>query len=141
MAKLEPVIRMRKHALEQKQKVLAELYRQAEEYETQKNLLLTQMEQEREKMEELGVEMISYFGPYSKNVETRVSNIDIVLVRLNARIEVARDDMQSAYAEMKKLEITQERRDDEDKRKIDKKDSDEMDDIGIDGFRRKQDET
>ena len=56
------------------------------------------------------------------------------------RIEVARDDMRRAFAELKKIEITQERREDEEEKAINKKESAELDEIAIEGFRRKQDE-
>ena len=136
MADLNPLIRVRKHALEQKQKFLAELYRQAEEYETHKKVMLFTLEEEREKLADMGPEMLSYFGPYSESVNARVEEIDEALVTLNARIEVAREDMRAAFAEMKKLEITQGRRDDEDRRELEKKLADELDEIGLEMFRR-----
>ena len=140
MADLNPLIRVRKHALEQKQKFLAELYRQAEEYEAQKQTLLKTLEEEQEKLDGMGPEMLMYFGPYSESVKERVEDIDYALAKLNTRIDAAREDMRAAFAEMKKLEITQGRRDDEERKELEKKLSDELDDIGIDLFRRQREE-
>lgn len=140
MSDLNPLIRIRKHALEQKQKFLAELYRQAEEYENQKATLLKNLEEEREKLSDMGPEMLSYFGPYSQSVKERVEEIDHAMQTLSARIDLAREDMREAFAEVKKLEITQDARDDEERAELEKKLSDELDEIAIDGYRRKQQE-
>ena len=140
MADLDPLIRVRKHAVEQKQKFLAELYRQSEELAGQKTTLLTTLDEEREKIQEFGVEMLSYFGPYSEAVKERVVEIDEASAALEARIEIAREDMREAYTELKKIEITQEAREGEVKKALDKKESDELDEIAIESFRRKQGE-
>ena len=140
MADLSGLIRVRKHAVEQKQKFIAELYRQSEELQNQKTTLLTQLDEEQEKVQEFGVEMLSYFGPYSEAVKERVVEIDEASETLEARIEIAREDMREAYNELKKIEITQERREDEAEKVINKKESAELDEIAIEGFRRKQQE-
>lgn len=140
MAKLDGLIRVRKHALDQKQKFVAELYRQSEELANQKITLLETLDEEQEKMQEFGVEMLSYFGPYSEAVKERVVEIDEASATLEARIEIAREDMREAYTELKKIEITKERRAGEEEKAINKKESDELDEIAIDGFRRKQEE-
>ncbi len=137
---LNPLIRIRKHALEQKQKFLAELYRHAEDYERQKFNLLKTLEEEREKLDDMGPQMLAYFGPYSESVKDRVEEIDQALKKLNTRIEMAREDMRTAFAEMKKLQITQDRRDDEEQDERDKKSSLELDEVALEGFRRNQED-
>lgn len=141
MTDLHPLIRVQRHALEQKQKFLAELYRQAEEMQAQKDTLLKQMAQEREKVKELGVEMLSYFGPYSEAVKDRVADIDAALVQLDKRIEFAREEMRAAFAELKKIEITQEAREDEQTKEVEKKETQELDEIALETYRRKQSES
>ena len=140
MADLDPLIRVRKHVIDQKQKFLAELYRQAEEMDNQKNTMLDQLDIEQEKVKEMGVEMLSYFGPYTKAVKERVSDIDEALVTLDTRIEIAREDLREAFAELKKIEITQERREDEETKEQNRKDSNELDEVGLEIFRRNQEE-
>ena len=140
MADLNPLIRVRRHAVEQKQKFLAELYRQAEELAAQKDALLEQLEEEREKVKELGVEMLSYFGPYSDAVKERVEDIDEAMRGLEGRIEVARDAMREAFAELKKIEITQERREEEELAEAEKKESLELDEAALEIYRRRTDE-
>ncbi|MCB1651116.1 MAG: flagellar FliJ family protein [Alphaproteobacteria bacterium] len=140
MADLSSLIRVRKHSVEQKQKRVAELYREAEELAAQKAKLLGDLEAEEERVKDMSVEMMSYFGPYSEAVKDRVASIEEKEALLETRIEVARDDMRRAFAELKKIEITQERREDEEEKAINKKESAELDEIAIEGFRRKQDE-
>ena len=137
MADLEPLIRVRKHAVEQKQKFLAELYRQAEEMESQKTTLQETLKEERKKVDEMGVEALGYFGAYSEAVRERISDIEESMIKLNNRIEVARDDMARAFEDLKKIEITQDRRTEEERKAQDKKESDQLDEIALDGYRRK----
>lgn len=140
MADLNPLIRVRRHVVEQKQKFLAELYRQAEELNNQKNTLETQLEEEREKVKEMDVQMLSYFGPYTEAVNDRVEEIEDSIGKLETRIEIAREDMREAFAELKKIEITQERREEEEIKEINKKESHELDEIGVENYRRRQQE-
>lgn len=139
MADLKSLIRVRKHAVEQKQKFLSDLYRQVEEIEGQKKNLLDTLKVERQKLDEMGVEALGYFGHYSDSVKMRVEEIDDQMVKLENRIEVAREDMRQAFAELKKVEITQERREKEEKKAQKKKEDSELDEIAIEGHRRKTD--
>lgn len=140
MADLNPLIRVRKHTVEQKQKALAELYRQAEELISQKKSLLDRLAVERQKVDEMGVEALGYFGRYSEVVRERAEEIDESMTMLESRIEVAREDMRLAFAELKKIEITQERRDEAEEAERNKKDDQILDEIAIDGYRRKVEE-
>ena len=118
MADLEALIRVRRHAVEQKQKFLAELYKQADELEGQKETMLTTLAEERKKVDEMGVEALGYFGHYSEAVRGRVEDI----------------------AELKKVEITQERREAEEEKELKKKESDIMDEVALEGYRRRTEE-
>lgn len=138
MADLKSLIRVRKYAVEQKQKFLSELYRQAESLVQQKEAMLKQLAEEEEKVHGMDVEMLTYFGPYSEAVKGRVEDIEQSMVKLNRRIEIAREDMRAAFAELKKIEITQERREDEEGKELKKKEDDELDEIAIQVFRRNE---
>ncbi|MCK5285442.1 MAG: flagellar FliJ family protein [Alphaproteobacteria bacterium] len=138
MADLSPLIRVRKHVVDQKQKFLAELYRQAEEFENQKKTLEDQMAEEQEQLNEMGVEMLSYFASYAKAVKERIADIEEAATKLAVRIEVAREDMRMAFAELKKIEITKETREKAKLKELNKKESNELDEIGIEIYRRKK---
>lgn len=141
MADLDPLIRVRRHAVEQKQKFLAELYRQAEELSGQKAKLQEQYEEEQKLMNDLnaqlGMGVMNYFGAYSDAVHDRVEEIEGQMVKLNNRIEMARDDIRQAFEALKKIEITAEERKKEEQAEIDKKEDAELGEIAIEGFRRK----
>lgn len=141
MAKLDPLIRMRKHLVEQKQKFLADLYRQAEELQAKKKSLHDELEFERKAVNDINsVEAVIYFGRYSEVIKGRIEDIGEAIIKLDVRIEVAREDIRTAFADLKKIEITQERREDAEEKERNKKESSTLDDIAIDGFRRNQDE-
>lgn len=138
--KLDPLIRVRRHVVEQKQKFLAELYRQAEELETQKATMLRQHQEEQEKIKTMDVDMLSYFGPYSEAVKERVAEIDGAIGTLEARIDIAREDMRESFSELKKIEITQENRQKEIADELRKKEDQVLDEVALDNYRRKQSE-
>ncbi len=140
MADLEALIRVRRHAVEQKQKFLAELYKQADELEGQKETMLTTLAEERKKVDEMGVEALGYFGHYSEAVRGRVEDINEAMKKLNNRINIAREDMRDAFAELKKVEITQERREAEEDKELKKKESDLLDEVALEGYRRRAEE-
>jgi flagellar protein FliJ len=141
MADLNPLIRVRKHSVEQKQKFLAELYRQADELVGHKQALQEQVAYEKKALENVNsVEMLSAFALFSEAVKNRVSDIDEGLKKLEVRINIAREDMREAFAELKKIEITQERREAEEIAAIEKRQSELLDEVALDGFRRRNSE-
>lgn len=140
MADLDPLIRIRKYAIDQKQKFLSELYRQAEEMENQKKTMERQLEEEKEKIREMGIELQSYFMPYAKVVRERIEDVEDAIQKLDKRIEMAQEDMRMAFAELKKIEIIQERREEEEIKRIEQKETALLDEIAIEGFRRNSEE-
>lgn len=138
VAELHSLIRVRKHAVEQKQKFLAELYRQAEALEQQKQTLLDQLETEKQAVKDMAIDFQTYFGAYAQSVKERVEEIDEARKALENRIDQAREDMRSAFAELKKIEMVQENRDKEERNALERKESLELDEIGIEGFRRNE---
>jgi flagellar FliJ protein len=140
MADLNSLIRVRKHIVEQKQKVVAALYEEAEKIENEKQELLASLAEEEAKSVDMPLDMLPFLGPYREAVTLRVEAMEVVAKNLEARIQIAQDDMRIAFSELKKVEITQEKREDEEKAELDKKESDELDDIAIEAFRRRREE-
>ncbi|MGB4107119.1 MAG: flagellar FliJ family protein [Alphaproteobacteria bacterium] len=138
MADLNPLIRVRRHTVEQKQKFLAELYRHADELQNQKESLLRQMQEERKALDAMNsIDMITAFSNFAVAVKERVGDIDESMKKLETRIEIAREDMREAFAEFKKIEITQERREEAEYRAIEKKQAELLDESAIEGYRRR----
>jgi flagellar FliJ protein len=141
MADLNPLIRVRKHAVEQKQKFLAGLYREAETLAAKKKAFQDEMERERLALDHLeSVEAVTQYGRYAEGVRGKIRDIDEAAGKLEVRITIAQEDMRDAFAELKNIEIPQARRDEEAADEIAKKESDELDAIGIEGFRRSKNE-
>lgn len=141
MADLNPLIRLRKYRVEEKQKVLAELFRQAELLEARKRTLLGDIAREEEiALASNAIDAYVTFAAYAARVQTEVENINQGLARLDARIAKAQEDMREAFSEQKKVEIIQRNRDAEEAAKEAQKESNTLDEVGIEVFRRKEDE-
>lgn len=136
MANLESLIRVRKHNVEQQQKVVAELYRKSEELKDERDALEAQLAIESGKSSGLQIDMLEYFSSYVKHTRKTIGIIDDKRKRLERQITLAQDKLREAYTEQKKVEIINKRRKDAQKAKEDKKDSKELDEIAIEGFRR-----
>ncbi|MBU0799456.1 MAG: hypothetical protein KKA05_00490 [Alphaproteobacteria bacterium] len=141
MADLDPLIRFRKHTVDEKQKILSQLYRDAENLERQRQAIIDKMEREKKLAEEMNApEALTYLGRYLEGARKKVKIYDAAIKKIEIRIVAAQEDIREAFAEQKKVEITQANRKAEEKKARDHKDDQEMDDIALDGFRRKKDE-
>ena len=137
MARLDSLIRVRRYAVEEKQKVLAELFRQVERFETRRQQFELEIIKEREALElQKTPEMLAYFGRYSQIVKRDMARIDLELKKLDARIRLAQDDIREAFANLKRIEIVAANRKEAERKAQDAKEDTELDAIGIEGFRR-----
>ena len=141
MANLKSLIKLRRHNVDEKQKVLAELYRQIEMIEQNKQILLDRLREERNVLDKTGtLEMYAYFGRFSQNIHRSLERMNEEKRKLEIRIQIAQDDVREAFASMKRIEIVQNEREKNEKKEESDKETREMDDIGIEGFRRNQEE-
>lgn len=137
MINLAPLIRVRKHTVEQKQKALAAMYKRAEDMKVERDKLETQLAIELEKTRDMEAELLTYFGPYSERVQNQIEFIDQKRKKLETQITLAQEHVRTAFAELKKIEIIKDRRDEEERAEIEKKESETLDEIAIEGHRRK----
>lgn len=139
MANLEALIRVRKHAVEQKQKFLAELYRQVDVLIKEKTTFEQDIIRERKNLGDLAsADELAYFGRYAEITRIKIEALCKEIEKMETRIEIAREDMRETFAEYKKIEITNRNRKREKDKAAMKQESDILDDIGIDVFRRNQ---
>lgn len=97
MADLDSLIRVRRHAVEQKQKFLAELYRQAESFAVQRKKLEEQMAREREAAEGLGtLDAPLIFARYADGVKKKIAALNREAAKLEPRIALAQEDVRAA---------------------------------------------
>jgi flagellar export protein FliJ len=139
MADLKPLIRLRKYRVEEKQKVLAELFRQTELLEGRKRYLLDEMDREEQLANDAdSVDAMFTFVSYAARVHAELDKLDIQIARMEPRILKAQDEMREAFSEQKKAEIIQEQREQEEEAEIARKENTNLDEIGVEVFRRKE---
>lgn len=141
MANLKPLIKLRKFRVEEKQKALADLFRQSELLEARKRVILAEIEREQSLAEGSNqIETLMAFLSYSSRIRRELERIQIQLQKLDLRIEKAQEEMREAFSEQKKAEIIQERREEAEQNEIERKESTTLDEIGMEVFRRKEKE-
>ncbi len=139
MADLKPLIRLHQFTVDEKQKAVAVLYREAEKIEERKALLQKQIEDERVLAESQNdYEMIQAYGLFVDNARVKIDHLNEALAEINTRIEAAQDELREAFSEMKKVQIIQRNRELEERAERDQKESLAMDEVALQGFVRKQ---
>jgi len=111
MAKLDSLVRLHKHSLDEKQKILSRLYLDIERLQRRKAGMLDQIESECS----LTVDgedsmMIQAYLAYLQRAKTDIAIIDTEIARIETRIESVIEEMREAFGELKKIEITRDRR-------------------------------
>ena len=141
MADLDPLIRYRKHGVDEKQRVLAELYRQSEELAQNRKAIEDEIAAETALAEGMATaESSAYLGRYLEGARKKIAAIDANIRKLETKIAIAQEDMRNAFAEMKKIEITQRNREEREQAEADRKEAQELDEIAIEGYRRRLEE-
>lgn len=139
MTDLDGLIRFRKHQVDEKQKFLSNLYRQAEELEGRKKAILKQMEDEKQAAKDAqDAEASTYLLTYLEGARHKIKVLDREIARMEVRIAAAQEEVRSAFAEQKKVEIVQQERLDREEAAQKAKEDKELDDIAIDAFRKKR---
>ncbi len=138
MPKLSSLIRVQKHRVDEKQKILARLYAELEALEQKKQNVIDQIAKERKVAEGMSSDPLTQlsFGNYINNAKKSVSALENDIEKVNVRISLAQDDIRAAFEELKKTEIVHQNRIDEEKKAQKKKENTELDEIGIEGHRR-----
>ena len=139
MADLESLIKYRKHAVDEKQRILAAIYREAEELERKQTAIKQQMIDERRITDELGTpDAASAYNLYAEGARQKIALLQEKLDKMQIRIQAAQEAMREAFAEMKKIEITDKNRKDRSKKATQKKEDRELDDVALDIYRRQK---
>lgn len=112
MADLDPLIRLNKFQLDEKQRFLSKLYNDVERLQRVKSGMLDSLEGEKETTDAdlENIYMVQAYLSYLGRVRKEVEQLDTEIGRLEKRIETAIDDMREAFGELKKIEITRDRR-------------------------------
>ena len=93
MADLDPLIRYRKYGVDEKQRLLAQLYREAEELAQKKQQLEDQMAKETQLAEEMGqAETLAYLGRYLEGARVKLRALEAAIAKMDVRIALAQED-------------------------------------------------
>lgn len=138
MAKLHSLIKFKRHELDEKRQILAVLNEELEKLKRRKQQMMDDLAREKN-LAAVDIDVARSFGPYLNKTLERCAEMDTAILEKNQEIQAATLVVQEAFLEVKKLEITQEKRDEEENTRIKKIETATLDDIGIEGFRRSTD--
>lgn len=138
MADLSVLIRLHKHELDEKRRVLSELYGNLALLEKERTELERAFELEKQALQETAPDMQFTFAGYAEAVRQKREQILEAERALEKSIEAAKDSLMETFGELKKYEMTQAERErlEEEERRL--KEGRMLDEIGLEGFRRKE---
>jgi flagellar FliJ protein len=139
MAKLHGLIRFRRHDLDEKRRILAELNSELERLQMFRQKTIDDLAREKN-LAAVDLECARHFPAYLDKMTKQIELQDQVIAFKTSEVQAATHVVQEAYLEVKKLEITQERRDQEEADRIKKIEGDTLDEIGLQAFRKNQEE-
>jgi flagellar biosynthesis chaperone FliJ len=138
MAKLHSLIRFKRHQLDEFRRILSDLNTQLEVLYASKKKLLDDLAHEKN-LAAVDIEASRNFGAYLNRMLREQEVLEEKIRKKSLEVQAATKVVQEAYLEAKKVEVTQENRDRAEEARLNKIDSDIMDEIGIENFRRKDD--
>ena len=135
MAKLHSLIKFKRHELDEKREILSQLNDQLEGLKRRKQKMLDDLAREKN-LAAVDIDVARSFGPYLNKTLAQISEMDERIQEKMLEVQAATHVVQDAFLEVKKLEITQEKRDDEETARIKKIETATLDEIGMESFRR-----
>lgn len=140
MADLSTLIRLHKHELDEKRQALAALYTEMAKLERQQRDLEFAFAREKEAVEADNADVHFTFIRYAEQMKRQREMMEEQKRLMEKKIEDAKNGMMDTFSELKKYEMTQAERDRVEAAERALKESNEMDAIGLEGFRRKGEE-
>jgi len=140
MADLSTLIRLHKHELDEKRQALTALYTQLNAIEQKQKDMEAAFERERQAAAQNADDIHFTFVRYAEKFKQQRKVIEDQKSAMEKKITAAKDSMMESFSELKKYEMTQAERDRLEAEERALKESNEMDAIGLEGFRRKSEE-
>lgn len=139
MANLDPLIRLNKFQLEEKQRILSTLYAEVEALETDKRAILDSVQSEKDVIEDNQnhLTMMTSFMAYVQKSQQQVEQLNNHISTLEIKITRAIDEMREAFGELKKIEITRDRRLEDIQKENTKREDALFSEIALEIYRRK----
>ncbi len=132
---LSTLIRLHKYELDEKKQALAEIYEELAVKNKEKQVIIEKMEFEKSMINNVGEVHFTLSG-YIEKVSQQIKAIDAEAMEIEKRAEIAKDKMLDSFSELKKYEMTQAERDRIEEEKQKYKETLELDEIALEGFRR-----
>lgn len=137
MARLDPLIKVQRHVVDEKRRALATLLREVEGLQAKKDQMLMNLAREAALAEATGdPRMISDYNRFAHASRVQMAALDVAMGKLQVRVAIAQEDIRAAFADLKKTEITDRERKTRAQREVVRKEIAEFDAIGVEGFRR-----
>lgn len=124
----QALIRYNEWQVDERRKVLADLFAAVEALERDEERLNVMTSIEQVKAAENEVGRIGYPG-FAQGVIERRQNIEDTRVELEAQIDSAKEALQLAYQELKKIEIMEERRKEKERKERDRREQMDLDEM------------
>ena len=137
MAGLESLIKLHKHELDEKRQALAKLYDIQDNLIKEQKAIENNFAKEKKAAGENNATAF-IFVDYAERIKQKLEVNATKQRDIEEQIETAKDSMMETFSELKKYEKTQEMREQKKQDAIKKKEVKELDEIAIEGFRRKQ---
>ena len=137
MAGLESLIKLHKHELDEKRQALAKLYDIQDVLLKEQRDIEASFEAEKNAIKEYN-DTSFIFADYAERIKHKLEVNATKQRDIENQIELAKDSMMETFSELKKYEKTHELREKKKQETINKKEVNELDDIAIEGFRRKE---
>lgn len=137
---LDSLIRLNRHELDEKRRVLSERYQVLAQLARERAGLDADFEREKKALAASG-DIAFTFEPYARAVRERGEALDRQMAEAERNIEAAKQDLMVVFAELKKFEMSQEERRklEEEERKL--RETKIFDEIGLQMFRRQDGES
>lgn len=137
MAKLHSLIKFKRHELDEKREALARLNDELDRLKQTKQRMLDDLAREKN-LAAVDIDVARSFGPYLNKTLTRIADFDEAIKEKLQEVQAATHVVQDAFLEVKKLEITQEKRDTEEAETFKRRETATLDEIGLQSFTRGQ---
>jgi flagellar export protein FliJ len=136
MAGLKSIIRLRKQQLDDKRRAIAQLIGRMDNLKREEQREIDNLEAEK-KLAAKDADGLRAFPNYNKRVQEKLTLLRDEMVKLEAAIQRGQAELQDAFKEYKTYEITDREREKRAAAAEKKSEDAAMDEIGIEGFRRK----
>ena len=134
---IETLIKVSQYALDDKRKVLAGHFEELALLERKRKAIDEELAAEQAAARDDPSIGITY-GLYANAIITRRDKLDADILVKNREVELARDDVQEAFEEVKKYELALDRIREEQAKEMARIEEKELNEMGLNGFRRKK---